>query len=129
MNNIRKKKLLAYLYQTEEKETLLSEIYTKLLFVLDRKICFNNCNLNKAVREYNFKKAKQVISNFIDENAHYKIAIKKVFAKIDFNSIVEEILWGYILFITPNINKSTGADVFLDKRSVCYSKNSIIDLL
>ncbi len=80
------------------------------------------------MRKFNLEKAKGILSEFIDGSLKYKNKLDKLYhRKID-NSFIEEVLWGYVLFITNNINRGTGADVFRDSRSICYNLTSILDL-
>ena len=65
---------------------------------------------------------------FIDKNLKYKRRLVELYRRKVDDSFIEEMLWGYVLFITYNINRGTGADVFWDKRSVCYKKLSILDV-
>lgn len=129
MNNIRKQKLIEYLYPTSQiAEFMLFDFYVELTFVLDKKICFSVENKKESVRKSNLQKAKTIVGNFIEKNLKYKNKLDKLYhRKID-NSFIEEVLWGYVLFITNNINRGTGADVFRDSRSICYNLTSILDL-
>lgn len=129
MNDIRKNKLTNYLYPTKDiQEFMLYDLYVELISLLTKKVCFSVDNMKEEARKTNLNKAKLIISSFLDNNLNYKKRLIELNLKIEDN-LIEEILWGYILFITTNINNGTGADVFWDKRSVCYSKSSIIDLL
>ena len=129
MNNIRKKKLIDYLYPTTEiAEFMLYDFYVELRFMLDKKVCFSVENKKESVRKSNLEKAKIIVKEFINSNLNYKNKLDKLYhRKID-NSFIEEVLWGYVLFITNNINRGTGADVFRDSRSICYNLTSILDL-
>ena len=129
MNDIRKNKLINYLYPTKEiREFMLYDLYVELISLLTKKVCFSVDNMKEEARKTNLNKAKLIISSFLDNNLNYKKRLIELNLKIEDN-LIEEILWGYILFITTNINNGTGADVFWDKRSVCYSKSSIVDFL
>ena len=70
-----------------------------------------------------------ICKQFLNDNNLYKARISEFFPSFKLERLIEEILWGYVAFITPHINSYSGADVFLDKRSVCYSKFSVIDFL
>ena len=130
MNEFRKKKLFDYLYPTQEIYNFMKyDLYVELSCLLEKSICFSNVNKNKTAREANLKKAKTIIGDFLNDNNLYKARINEFFPSFKFERLVEEILWGYVAFITPHINSYSGADVFLDKRSVCYTKFSIIDFL
>ena len=129
MNNIRKKKLIDYLYPTTEiAEFMLYDFYVELRFMLDKKVCFSVENKNESVRKSNLEKAKIIVKEFIDSNLNYKNKLEKLYLRKINDSFIDEVLWGYILFITNNINRGTGADVFRDSRSVCYNLISILDI-
>ena len=129
MNNIRKKKLIDYLYPTTEiAEFMLYDFYVELRFMLDKKVCFSVENKKESVRKSNLEKAKNIVKEFIDSNLNYKNKLEKLYLRKINDSFIDEVLWGYILFITNNINRGTGADVFRDSRSVCYNLISILDI-
>ena len=129
MNNIRKKKLIDYLYPTTEiAEFMFYDFYVELRFILDKKVCFSVENKKESVRKLNLNKAKTIVGNFIEKNLKYKNKLKELYCCETDNSFIEEVLWGYVLFITNNINRGTGADVFRDSRSICYNLTSILDL-
>ena len=129
MNSERKTKLINYLYPTVEiAEFMTYDFYPELTFVLDKKVCFSVENEKESVRKINFEKAKRIVSEFIDKNLKYKRRLVELYRRKVDDSFIEEMLWGYILFITYNINRGTGADVFWDKRSVCYKELSILDV-
>lgn len=129
MNDIRKKKLMEYLYPTSEiQEFMIYDFFVELSFSLSKDICFSNKNKQVTVRVENLEKSKNIIKNFISSNLIYKKRLKELYRCEIEDSFINEILWGYILFITSDINCGTGADVFWDKRSVCYNCVSILDI-
>ena len=129
MNSERKTKLINYLYPTVEiAEFMTYDFYPELTFVLDKKVCFSVKNEKESVRKINFEKAKRIVSEFIDKNLNYKRRLVELYRRKVDDSFIEEMLWGYVLFITYNINRGTGADVFRDSRSVCYKRVSVLDL-
>lgn len=129
MDKLRKKKLINYLYYNKHvAEFMYNDLYVELNYVLPKKICFSNENFKKENRVKNFEKAIGIIKNFLKENVIYYNKLKEFYAYKDLNVLVKDILVGYIMFLTPHINKNSGADVYADKRSVCYSRVSILDL-
>ena len=73
--------------------------------------------------------ARQTVKNFLLENPIYKTKLEEFFPKSSEDILIDNIISGYVMIKSTNVNKGNGADVFWDKRSVCYSKNSIIDIL
>ncbi len=130
MNKIRKKKLLDYLYPREEiAEFMFCDFYAELSLVLDKKICFSANNLKNDNRRKNLVLAKGTVVNFLKENPYYRKKLVEYFSTDNENIIVNNVLYGYLLIVSSHINRGTGADIFLDKRSICYSQTSIIDVL
>lgn len=129
MNTERKIKLINYLYPTNEVANFMySDLYVELIQILPRKVCFSSDNYKKANRDNNFKYAYNVISQFIEINTVYKNRLIQLYPNKSYNNLICDIIVGYTFYLTPHINKNTGADVFLDKRSVCYSSASVLDL-
>lgn len=130
MNKERKEKLLNYLYPTEEiAEFMYCDFYTELALILDKKVCFSQANLTNVTRKNNLKIAREIIAKFLNENALYKNKVYEFFPKTPESVIIDNILYGYTLLVSTNINRGTGADIFKDKRSVCYTIASIIDIM
>ena len=130
MNKTRKQKLINYLfYNNYTIDFMFNDFYVELNFVLPRKICFSKDNIKKENRVKNLEKAKSVLKNFLESNVNYYNKLKEIYYNKSIESLLSDVLAGYILYLTPNINKNSGADVYADKRSVCYSKTSIIDTL
>ena len=130
MNEIRKRKLLEYLYPREEiAEFMFFDFYAELSLVLDKKICFSANNLKNDIRRKNLILAKEIVAKFLKENSCYSKKLGEYISTDNENIIINNVLYGYLLIISSNINRGAGADIFLDKRSICYSKTSIIDVL
>lgn len=130
MNKIRKKKLLDYLYPREEiAEFMFCDFYVELSRVLDKKICFSSNNLKNDSRQKNLILAKETVIKFLNENSCYRKKLEEYFSTDNQNIIINNVLYGFLLIVSSHINRGTGADIFLDKRSICYSQTSIIDVL
>lgn len=126
----RKRKLLEYLYPTKEiAEFMIGDLYVELTLILDKKTCFSSANIKKSTRASNLVLARQTVKNFLIENPIYKTKLEEFFPKSNEDILIDNIISGYVMIKSTNVNKGNGADVFWDKRSVCYSKNSIIDIL
>lgn len=130
MIEARKQKLLNYLYPREEiARFMICDFYVELALLLDKKICFSANNIKKEERQKNLKLAREIVYSFLQNNENYLKRAQDYFPTKDINSLITDILYGYLLLVSSNINRGTGADIFLDKRSICYSKTSIIDIL
>ena len=129
MNEIRKGKLLNYLYPREEiAEFMIGDFYAELSLVLDKKICFSPVNSKNAVRESNFILATDIIKDFLQKNTQYKDRVLKYYGT-NYDILIENILYGYVLIVSSHINRGKGADIFWDRRSVCYKKGLILEVL
>ncbi|MBR6736773.1 MAG: hypothetical protein IKL82_00190 [Clostridia bacterium] len=130
MNIDRKQKLISYLYPNEKiAEFMIFDFYVELSNYLPKKICFSVDNLNSDKRNANFIKATKIVKLFLENNYVYKNKLNEFFPNISLSVLVTNIIYGYVLYLTPHINKGSGADVFRDKRCVSYSPFSIIDAI
>lgn len=130
MNEGRKRKLLNYLYPREEiAEFMFNDFFVELSLVLERKTCFSPQNNNSVARLKNLQLAKNTVKQFLKANQNYLDKINEYYKNKNEEGMINDILYGYLLKITSTINRGTGADIFLDKRSICYSQVSILDLL
>lgn len=128
MNTERKNKLIKYLYpSTQAVDFMFDDFYIELIKILPKKIVFSKDNVNKVKREKNLQIAIKTVKDFIEDNKLYKNRLSELFLNKDYTILIGDILIGYVLYLTPHINKYTGADVFSDSRSICYSKTSILD--
>lgn len=130
MNKQRKIKLLNYLYPNEEVARFsINNLYLPLENFLPRKTCFSNDNHNSQKRKSNLETAIATVSSFLNNNPATLRVLYEYYPYISFEDLLLTVLYGYLLYLTPNINKGTGADIFADKRSICYSPVSIIDII
>ena len=130
MNAERKRKVIEYLYpSTQAIDFMFDDFYLELLEILPKKICFSTNNKNKKIRQKNLTTALKVVDKFLEENPIYKIRLKELYFYKKYSTLLYDVIVGYVLYLTPNINKGTGADVFLDSRSICYGKTSVIEWL
>lgn len=128
MNTERKNKLIKYLYpSTQAVDFMLDDFYIELIKILPKKVVFSKDNLNKDNRQKNLQLANKTVKDFLEGNQLYKNRLLELFLCKDYSSLINDIIIGYVLYLTPHINRGTGADVFADTRSVCYSKPSILD--
>ena len=129
MDLSRKKKLINYLFYNQAvAEFMYNDFYVELYKVLPKNICFSKDNMNRETRAKNYNNAIIIINNFLSNNSIYKLKLSEIYSYKNIDIIVKDVLVGFVLYLTPHINKNTGADVFLDARSVCYSKISILDV-
>lgn len=130
MNKDRKRKLIEHLCPTVDVAKLLFEdLCVEIALLLPKKVCFSADNFNSFVREENLKTAREIVRKFLLDNVRYKIELESEYGVYNIDYLVDNVLCAYLIYLTPHINKGSGADIFLDKRSICYKRHSIIDIL
>lgn len=130
MNKERKIAILNHLYPTSEiAKFMMYDLYIELLNIIPKNLCFSGKNDNIKVRKENKALAKEMVVEFLNANINYKNRLFELFPNIDLEALVDNILIGYILYLTPHINNNTGADVFQDRRSIYYTKYSVFDII
>ena len=129
MERKRKEKFIDYLfYNNEVLEFMFGDFYVELFYELPKQICFSNKNVKKDVREINLQKAINITKKFLMKNKVYYEKLKQIYESKSLEEIIKDVLAGYVMFLTPHINKYSGADVYADPRSICYTKLSILDM-
>lgn len=128
MERNRKEKLIKYLfYDNSVAEFMFNDFYVELCRVLPKNICFSKENIKKENRVNNLAKAKNTVKEFLKNNVVYYEKLKEIYGNKSIDCIINDVLAGYVLYLTPHVNKNSGADVYADKRSICYSRFSILD--
>ncbi|MBQ9782680.1 MAG: hypothetical protein IJW26_05845 [Clostridia bacterium] len=128
MERNRKEKLIKYLfYDNSAVEFMFNDFYVELCRVLPKNICFSKENIKKENRVNNLAKAKNTVKEFLKNNVVYYEKLKEIYGNKNIDCIINDVLAGYVLYLTPHVNKNSGADVYADKRSICYSRFSILD--
>ena len=123
-----KDKILKYLFPNEElREFLCDNLFLDLSKEIKVQNCISPKNFNIETRTEN----KSIIISKIQEHINtknYHVQIKK-FYNCDFDGAVKYILPAFVYYLTQFNFKYSGVDIFKDKRSVCYSPVSSIDIL
>lgn len=126
----RKCKLLNYLFPNEKVRSFLcNDLYIELTQIIPYNLCLSSKNLNNIIRQENKEKVKSIIKKFIKENINYEKEIKKIYKDYDNERILDEIIIGYVFYLANTIRKFFTIDIFYDKKSICYSPISIIDII
>lgn len=130
MNSKRRSELIKYLYPTNEVFNFMyGDMYIELAQIIPKRLCFSIDNLKSENRANNYKIVFEKISKFIDENKLYKEKLFEFFPHKNYKNLILDIIVGYTFYLTPHINRNTGADVLADRRSVCYSCVLLLDLM
>ena len=130
MNPERKLKLLNYLFPREEiRRFMCNDFFIELSYSVPKVICFSEKNCSHARRKANFETLSNLIMKFLQENITYEKIILELYKVSQIEDIIYEIIIGYVLFVVASNNKLVGVDIFKNKKSVCYSPISVVDLL
>lgn len=125
----RKQKLVKYLYPTEQIRSFMwNDLYLELKEVVP-KICILSKNTNFQIRKQNLKKVTDIIKNFIQNNQNYKLEIENLYHDKNWNSIIEDIVIGYVFFVSNTVTVYNNVDILSNKKSICYSPISILDII
>lgn len=130
MESERKQKLIKYLYPNEKIRSFLCDnIYLELCNILPKQIFISQKNIVSATRKENLNNAKSVINSYIENNIEIKKSLFSLFKNNNLEIIIGDIVIGYVFYLTNSVPRMNGIDIFRDKRSVCYSPISIIDII
>lgn len=126
MINERKEKLLKHLYPTQEiREFMCNDLYQELLQVISKSTCISSKNIVEKIRKLNYEKVKFQIKQFLSNNIIYLNKIKSFAFTIN----LEDIITGLVFYISLIDETYTHIDIFKDKKSICYSSISIVDIM
>ena len=130
MNNERKEKLLKYLFPTEEvRKFVCNDLFVELNEIIKTTDCISSKNIKKENRMHNKEKVEMQIKDFVKQNPIYEKILCEIYHQNDINKIYDYILIGYTFFVSYTYSRIKFCDIFRDKRSICYSPISIIDIL
>ncbi len=130
MNNEQKKKLYKYLFPSDSiQKFMCNDFFQELKTIIPNDFCISAGNIDSTTRENNLKKVSILICKFIEDNNTYKNIILSLFNELDYQSLINEFIIGYLFFITNTETKFKDIDIFKDKRSIVYSKISIADFI
>lgn len=131
MESERKQKLLRYLYPNENvREFMFEDLYVELSAVVPRHICISPKNFKASTRKENLQTARSVIQKFLNDNIDYSKKVMVLLSKNEIdNETVDEILMGFVLYVSGSRQSYIGMDIFRDKKSVCYSPVAVIDII
>lgn len=130
MERERKEKLLKYLFPTEQiRKFLCDDVYEELTFLIPKNLCISTNNLKVATRKENLEKVTSLVREFLKENPDYTKLLIEYYGYDDIIRIVNDIVIGYVYYLTNCYGNYFHIDIFKDKRSICYSYISLIDIL
>lgn len=119
-----KEELIKYLYPTvKSREFLINDLYQELVLPIEK--IYSNDNLDVTKRKENYLICYKIIENYLKNNKNYQILVENIY-KMPIKDIIEDILIGYCFYISQT---KFDYDIFKDKKSVLFTKISIIDIL
>ena len=126
----RKQKLINYLYPNEKiRGFFCDELYIELQNFIPNQICITSKNTSFSSRNENLNKIYSIVNNFVEKNSYYKNKILYFYKDEQFNNIIKKIVIGYVFYLSNAIPRYVSIDIFRDRRSICYSPISIIDII
>lgn len=127
MNIEEKQKLLQLLYPNDEiRDFLINDLYQELINIIPKSLCISSKNLVNSTREKNLQKVKMYINDFFKDNESYIQTINDLFS-VKYNEMIEDVIIGFCFYLSQT--KNNDIHIFKDKRSICFSEVSIIDIL
>lgn len=126
----RKVKLLNYLYPTEEaRKFMCNDFYIELAEVVPRRLCVTASDMTLAKRKENMQIVKAEIEKFIKLHPIYEKTILDIYREKNWKDILDDVVIGYVFFVTHTHYKFQFIDIFKSKGCITYSPLSIIDVI
>ncbi len=130
MEKERKTKLLGYIFPSAQaQEFMCNNVFVELDSSIPSRVCISSKNTCPAVRKENLNLVKAKILAYLAINYDCKNEILKIYKKDCIQDVLEEILLGYVFYISQTNPKFSNIDIFRDKRSICFAPVSIVDIL
>lgn len=132
MTEEQKRKVFDYYFPNEElRKFLCNDFYQELSNLLPTDICIGKQNLDDKLRTKMLTKVILLVKDFILINPIYQEALSELFKskKEDLFIFLDDIVKGYVFYISITKDEFKEIDVFKDKRSICWSPISIADIL
>ena len=130
MNIETKTKLLKYLFPTEDARCFLcDDLYMELNELIPKPIIVSSKNTILFNRKHNLNMVTDIVNAFLEENIDYKQKVLEIYKNSSFENIINDIVIGYTLFYCNSSYKYNSIDIFKDKRCICYSPISKVDIL
>lgn len=122
-------KLLKYLYPTEEIRGYVCDyLYLELIKIIPKSICITSTNLSMSTRIQNLNKVREIVGEFIEKNSEVSETLTRLFKNKNIKTVIEELIIGYVYYTSRTMSNYKHIDIFTDRRSICYSPISIIDI-
>ena len=125
-----KQKLVKYLYPTKQIMFFTcNDLYQELLELIPIDICISEDNLDSQTRLKNFGFVQGVINGFLLTNQEYLDELYVLYKHYNIESIVYDILIGFVLYISSVNKQFMEVDILKDEQSIIYGEQFILDLI
>lgn len=129
MQQDKKEKLIRYLFPNENlRNFMCNDLYPELISICPKKLFISSKNKTLKYRKENLKSIKTAINTFIEENTDYRHLLQAHYLDKTTEEVIDILVIGLTFYLANTIKSSQDLDIFHDKKSVCYSPISIIDL-
>lgn len=126
----RKEKLIKYLFPSESiRRFMCNDLYMELIAIIPKSLFISTANKTLLKRKANKDIIIKKIEKFLKQNNQYYIMLIGFFLKSTEEEIINDIILGLTFFITTQSEAYKDIDIFNDKRSVCYSPISFLDIM
>ena len=110
-------------------DLIFNEVFIKLSKHSISNKCFSDENINAERRKLNYKSAYETVETFLTYEAKYLYdKIKRLSNCDNIKLAVDTILMGYTLCLIPDTLEYDVIDLFIDKRSLFFSLNTVFDI-
>lgn len=121
-------KLLKYLYPTKEiLNFMCNDLYEELKEIVPLDLCFNEANKSEKNRNKNLNFISLVVLKFLRDNPVYKNKIMSLYKTKELS--INDLIIGFIFYVTTTNEEYKHIDIFKDKKSICYSDVLILNIL
>ncbi len=129
MNCEQKGEVLYKLFPTMEiVDLIFNEVFVKLSKHLLNRKCFSDENIDDNYRKLNYKSAYETVESFLTYEAKYLYdKIKRLSNCDNINLTINTILMGYTLCLIPDTLEYDVIDLFIDRRSLFFSLNTVFN--
>lgn len=121
-----KENLCAFLYPTHAyRNYILNDFNQELAPYLPDKIIMSNENIKNKVRAKNYKKTKNIMRKFLENNPVHKKLIKDFYADLDMQDMVELMIINYVFYRSQMIDEVKNLSIFFNPHFVTYEATRI----
>ena len=133
MTKAQKIKLEKHFFTTDKiRSFLCNDFYQEIKHIIPDEICISEDNLEPRLRLNNATSVYISLTDFLDKNKNYSDLIAELYnIKPQENyKVLNELIEGYLFFLSLTEEKFKDIDIYKDEKSICYSPIiSTLDIL